>query len=89
MDQADIYQIITMTLRAMLIAAAPVMLVALAVGLAIALFQALTQIQEMTLTFVPKIIAIIITLGLALPFMFATLSGLTDQIFDLIATGRS
>lgn len=88
MDQADIYQIITMTLRAILVAAAPVMLVALVVGLAISFLQALTQVQEMTLTFVPKIVAMVVALGLALPFMFTTLSGLSDQIFDLIASSQ-
>lgn len=84
MDQADAYQMITLTLRAILIAAAPVMLVALVVGLVISFFQALTQIQEMTLTFVPKIIAIVIALIFSLPFIFATLQGLSDQVFDLI-----
>ena len=87
MQQADVFQMIQMTLRTILIASAPVMLVALAVGVLISFFQALTQVQEMTLTFVPKIIAIIITLGVSLPFMFATLSALSDQIFDLITSG--
>lgn len=49
--------------------AAPLMLVGLAVGVAISLVQALTQIQEMTLAFVPKILAIFIALLLMLPFM--------------------
>ena len=49
--------------------AAPVMLIGLAVGVVISLLQALTQIQEMTLAFVPKILAIFVTLLLALPFM--------------------
>lgn len=87
MEQADVHEIITLTLRTILIASAPVLIVALVVGLAIALFQALTQVQEMTLTFVPKIIAITITLALSLPFIFMTLQGLSDQVFDLIMTG--
>lgn len=86
MDQSDIHQLITITLRVILVASAPILLVALAVGLAISFFQALTQIQEMTLTFVPKIIAILIVLGLSLPFIFLTLQGLSDQVFDLIAS---
>ncbi len=49
--------------------ASPLMLVGLAVGVAISLFQALTQIQEMTLVFVPKILAIFAALLIALPFM--------------------
>ena len=87
MEQADAYLMISTMLRAILIAAAPVVLVALVVGLAISLFQALTQIQEMTLTFVPKIVAIVIAIILSLPFIFSTLQGLSDQVFDLIISG--
>ena len=87
MGQGDVHQLITMTLRVILTASAPVLIVALAVGLAISFFQALTQIQEMTLTFVPKILAILIVLGLSLPFIFMTLQGLSDQVFDLISNG--
>jgi len=64
---------------------APVMLVALVVGVAIALLQALTQMQEMTLSFVPKILAIFLTVVLALPFMIATLVGFGEELFRRIA----
>ena len=53
----------------LVIVAAPLMLVGLVVGVAISLFQALTQIQEMTLVFVPKILAIFVAMLIALPFM--------------------
>ena len=53
----------------LVIVSAPLMLVGLVVGVAISLFQALTQIQEMTLVFVPKILAIFIAMLVALPFM--------------------
>ena len=53
----------------LIIVSAPVMLVGLAVGVAISLLQALTQIQEMTLVFVPKILAIFVAMLIALPFM--------------------
>ena len=53
----------------LLIVAAPLMLVGLVVGVAISLLQALTQIQETTLVFIPKILAIFVALLLALPFM--------------------
>ena len=66
---------------------APIMFIALAVGLVVALFQALTQIQEMTLTFVPKIITIFLSLILLLPFMISTLVAYTQQIFGRIAGG--
>jgi flagellar biosynthesis protein FliQ len=53
----------------LLLVAAPMMLVGLVVGVIISLFQALTQIQETTLVFVPKIIAIFLSMLIALPFM--------------------
>lgn len=65
----------------------PMMFVALGLGLIIALFQALTQIQEMTLVFVPKIFAIFITLLITLPFMGSTLSSYMTLVADKIATG--
>ncbi|MEM6627230.1 MAG: flagellar biosynthesis protein FliQ [Pseudomonadota bacterium] len=65
--------------------AAPAMLAGLAIGLAIALFQALTQVQEMTLVFVPKILIIFAALVVFLPLMGASLSTFTDDIFARIA----
>ena len=56
------------------------MLVGLAVGVAISLFQALTQIQEMTLVFVPKILAIFVAMLVALPFMADMLQGHMTRI---------
>jgi flagellar biosynthesis protein FliQ len=64
---------------------APVMLAGLVVGLAIAFLQALTQIQEMTLVFVPKILVIFVTLLIFLPLMGATLAGFSTHIFARIA----
>lgn len=70
-----------------LIVGSPIMLIALVVGLTIALFQALTQIQEMTLTFVPKIIVIFISLILFLPFIIEKFQvfmlGVADRIAGL------
>jgi flagellar biosynthesis protein FliQ len=66
---------------------APIMLLALAVGLIVSLFQALTQIQEMTLTFVPKIVIIMTALIVLLPFMLATLTGFTERLMDRIISG--
>ncbi len=66
---------------------APVLLVGLVVGVVIALFQALTQIQEQTLVFVPKILAIFITMLITLPFMGAVLGGYMSRIADLIMVG--
>ncbi|WP_281017906.1 MULTISPECIES: flagellar biosynthesis protein FliQ [unclassified Minwuia] len=65
--------------------AAPVMLIALGVGLVVSLFQALTQMQEMTLAFVPKILAIFIALVALAPYMIGELTGFMDQIAQRIA----
>ncbi|HXQ51243.1 MAG TPA: flagellar biosynthesis protein FliQ [Stellaceae bacterium] len=66
---------------------APAMLLALAVGLAIAFLQALTQIQEMTLTFVPKMLVILVSLMVFLPFMLATLTSFTESLMGRIVSG--
>lgn len=71
----------------MIIVAAPMMIVGLVVGVVIALFQALTQIQEMTLVFVPKIIAIFVAMLVALPFMGAAMGGYMTRVADMIVTG--
>jgi flagellar biosynthetic protein FliQ len=71
----------------MILVAAPMMIVGLVVGVVIALFQALTQIQEMTLVFVPKILAIFVTMLLSLPFMGAILGGYMTKLADMIITG--
>jgi flagellar biosynthetic protein FliQ len=63
---------------------APVMMVGLVVGLGVGLLQALTQIQEATLVFVPKILSIFIAIIILLPFMAATMSGLMTTIVQMI-----
>ena len=69
----------------LMIMAAPI-LVGLVIGVAISLLQALTQIQEMTLTFVPKIVAIFLVIVLTLPFMIFELKRYTLSLADRIAT---
>lgn len=63
----------------------PVMLVGLVVGVAIALVQALTQVQEMTLVFVPKILAIFVALLLTLPLMGQAMNAFMIRLVGLIA----
>ena len=67
--------------------AGPVMLVALAVGLVISLLQALTQIQEQTLIYVPKILAVFAVFLFMLPFMGDALSGYMTRIAARIVSG--
>ena len=71
----------------LIVVASPIMLVGLAVGVAVALFQALTQIQEMTIAFVPKILAIFISLLIALPFMAEKLHAEMLRIAAHIVSG--
>jgi flagellar biosynthetic protein FliQ len=68
-----------------IVIAAPVMLIGLAVGFGISLLQTLTQIQEQTLVFVPKILAIFVALLLFLPIMGGLLGRFTQDVFLRIA----
>jgi len=85
MNEADVLGIAREAIVVMIQIGAPVMLLALVVGLVVSLVQALTQIQEMTLTFIPKILAIFGSLLLFMPFMLATLSGFTERLMARIA----
>ena len=87
MTESLTYDIMSNMFLAVLIASAPILVVALAVGLFIAFFQALTQIQEMTLTFVPKIIVIFLSVLVLLPFMISTLTNFSQGLFERIASG--
>jgi flagellar biosynthetic protein FliQ len=87
MTAEDVQTILQEAILTILLASGPVLIAALAIGMAIALFQALTSIQEMTLTFVPKIIGIFGILILSMPYMYWRISELADKIFDLIAKG--
>lgn len=69
-------------------AGGPLMAVALGVGLAISLLQALTQIQEQTLVFVPKILAVFAAMMLFLPFMGDALASYMGRVAVRIATGQ-
>lgn len=87
MNGADLMDVGRDAIFTLLIVATPVMAVALIVGLTIALFQALTQIQEMTLTFVPKIVAIFLSLLVLMPFMGASLQAFMERIAARIVGG--
>lgn len=86
MTAADAIEISRQAIIVLLKIGVPVMLIALIVGLAVSLLQALTQIQEMTLAFVPKIIVIFASLLLFLPFMMSTLTGFTRHVMDKVVS---
>ena len=80
MDPASAIDFARSAILVLLEIIAPSMITALVVGLGIGLLQAVTQIQEQTLVFVPKIVAVFIVLLLALPFAGAAMSGLMTDI---------
>jgi len=87
MTGAEVLDVARDAITTLIVVSAPVMLVVLAVGVVISLFQALTQIQEMTIAFVPKILAIFISLLIALPFMAEKLHAEMLRIAARIVTG--
>ena len=87
MTSADALVIARETVIVALKLGAPPMILALVVGLLVSFLQALTQIQEMTLTFVPKILVIMLSLLLFLPFMIQTLTSFTHMLMDRIIAG--
>jgi flagellar biosynthetic protein FliQ len=87
MTGAEVLDVARDAIYTLIVVSAPVMLVGLAVGVVISLFQALTQIQEMTLAFVPKILAIFVSLLLALPFMAEKLNAEMLRIAARIVSG--
>lgn len=87
MTETDVLDISRQTFYVILQAGGPVMAAGLAVGLVVAVLQTLTSIQEMTLTFVPKIIVIFGAILLFMPFMITTLIDFTHSLFDRIVAG--
>ena len=82
MNEATVIELSRAALFVVLKVSSPVMLAGLLVGLTIALFQALTTIQEITLTFVPKIFVIFLAAIVFLPFMTTTLIEFSRQLYD-------
>ena len=84
MDPDSVIQIGSEAIKMVLFISLPMLAVALIVGIAISLFQAVTQIQEMTLTFVPKIIAVFAAMIIAAPWMTERMISFTSDIFNMI-----
>ena len=87
MDSLSVMDVARDALTTLIFTVGPILGVGLTVGLTIAFVQALTQLQEMTLTFVPKIIAVFSALLVLLPYMGGQISDLMTRIADRIATG--
>ncbi len=87
MNGPEVLDVARDTIFTLVLVASPLMLVGLVVGVAVSLVQALTQIQESTLVFVPKILAIFLAMLLAMPFMAEQLAAHMNRIAAHIVSG--
>ena len=87
MNQADALDIVQSALWTVIVACGPAVAAAMAVGVVIALLQALTQVQEITLTFIPKIIAILVVCAVTAPFIGTVIYTFAEQVYSRIEIG--
>ena len=83
-DQGEVIVILTEAVTTVILSAAPMLIVAMVVGLIISIFQATTQINEQTLAFVPKIVAVMLTLLIFGGFIFSTVGGFVTRLFQSV-----
>lgn len=88
MNEADALGLLQSTIWTIVLASGPAIATAMVVGIAVALFQALTQIQEATLTFVPKIVAMLLVLTLTASFIGSQMFLFTEQVYARIERGH-
>ena len=87
MNQADALEIVQLAMWTVVVASAPAIVAAMLVGISIALLQALTQVQEVTLTFIPKIMAIFAAIAFSAPFIGGQIGSLSTIVFSRIQSG--
>lgn len=87
MNEADALEVMYNAIWTIIVAAGPAVGAAMVVGIVIALMQALTQIQEMTLTFIPKIIVILLVTAITGPFVGGQIFAFANETYGHIATG--
>jgi flagellar biosynthesis protein FliQ len=87
MNQADALDIVQSALWTVIVASGPAVGAAMAIGVIIALLQALTQVQEVTLTFIPKIIAILLVATVTAPFIGTVIYTFAEQVYARIEVG--
>ncbi len=87
MNEADALELMRAGIWTVIVGSGPAVAAAMIVGIVIALFQALTQIQEATLTFVPKIVAVFLALMAASPFIGAQVYAFSEQVYARIESG--
>jgi flagellar biosynthesis protein FliQ len=86
MDEMTVLTIGREALRVALLSAAPLLLAGAVVGLVVSVLQVATSIQDVTITFIPKIVGCGLVLLITLPWIVRTLTGFTREIFQMIAT---
>jgi flagellar biosynthesis protein FliQ len=87
MNQADALDIVQSAIWTVIVASGPAVGAAMAIGIVIALLQALTQVQEVTLTFIPKIIAILLVSSLTAPFVGSVIFSFAEMVYSRIEIG--
>ena len=87
MNQADALDIVQSAIWTVIVASGPAVAAAMAIGIVIALLQALTQVQEVTLTFIPKIIAILLVSSLTAPFIGSVIYRFRREVYSRIEVG--
>jgi flagellar biosynthetic protein FliQ len=87
MTPIDAIELVQSAILAIVVVAGPSIVAAMLVGIVIALLQALTQVQEVTLTFVPKILAILVVTMLTAPFAGTVLYAFTERLYQRIEVG--
>jgi flagellar biosynthesis protein FliQ len=87
MNEADALSIVQSAIWTVIIASGPAVGAAMAIGILIAFFQALTQIQEVTLTFIPKIIVILVVTTITGSFIGSQILAFTNEVYGKITTG--
>jgi flagellar biosynthetic protein FliQ len=87
MNERDAIDLVQQAVWTIIIGAGPAVGSAMLVGIVIALIQALTQVQEMTLTFIPKIVVILVVMALSGSFVGAHLYAFTEQLYGRIERG--
>ena len=87
MNALDALEIVQAAIWTVIVASAPAVVAAMVVGILIALLQALTQIQEMTLTFIPKILVILFVSVMTAPFVGSIIYSFSETVYSRIETG--
>jgi len=86
MTEDIVLNLSTSSLKTIALVSSPMLIGALVVGIVVSIFQAITQINEATLTFIPKMIIVAIIILIAGPWMLDTLKGFTVEVFESVGT---